>query len=272
MTDGPDPTDPIAFPRNHQARSRGRVTLYDKPVRLLMHDMVKDWGLRLGQTFDRERAIDWFKERYPLVREGTINAHLIRLSTNAPSRLHYRPGPDDNLLYQAAGNTFRLYDEATDPAPVTKESPAKPPIDEPKSSEFAYEQDLRDFLAKNLSKLESGLQLYQDEGITGIEFPAGGRFIDILAVDRSGALVVVELKVSRGYDRTVGQLLRYIGWIEANQAEPGQRVRGIIVAKEISEDLLLACRRIHDVTLFEYELSVTVRQVTSPLTPQPNRA
>jgi endonuclease len=257
------------------------MPLYDKPVRLLMRDMVKDWGLTLAQTFDRERAIDWFKERYPLVKEGTISAHLIRLATNAPSRLHYRPGPDDDLLYQVAGSTFRLYDAAHDPAPITKESPpdlqrhqaiAETPGDDKEGSEFAYEHDLRDFLAKNLSLLEPGLQLYQEEGITGIEFPAGGRFIDILAVDRTGALVVVELKVSRGYDRTVGQLLRYIGWIEANQAEPGQRVRGVIVAKEISEDLLLACRRIQDVALYEYQLSVTLRRVSSSSAPLPDGA
>ncbi len=71
----------------------------------------------------------------------------------------------------------------------------------PLPGEFAYESDLRDFLAKNLSLLEPGLRLYQDEGITGVEFPACGRFIDILAVDTRENLVVIELKVSRGYDR-----------------------------------------------------------------------
>jgi Endonuclease NucS C-terminal domain len=195
--------------------------------------------------------------------------------------LHYRPSPDDNLLYQVDGRTFRLYDAAHDPSPITKESPPEgrrghlPPEalrDEQEGSEFAYEQDLRDFLAKNLSLIEPGLQLYQEEGITGVEFPAGGRFIDILAVDQTGALVVIELKVSRGYDRVVGQLLRYIGWIEQNQAEPGQRVRGVIVAKEISEDLVLACRRIQDVGLYEYQFSVMLRRITSQPAPTPDGA
>ena len=35
--------------------------------------------------------------------------------------------------------------------------------------------------------------------------------------------------------------MRYMAWIRKNQAELGQRVRGLIVAREISEDLLLAC-------------------------------
>jgi len=73
--------------------------------------------------------------------------------------------------------------------------------------------------------------------------------------------VVIELKVSRGYERVVGQLRRYMGWIAKNHAEPGQSVRGVIVAREISEDLALACRGLNDVEIFEYEMSVSVKKV-----------
>jgi RecB family endonuclease NucS len=103
--------------------------------------------------------------------------------------------------------------------------------------------------------------LYEEEGIKGIEFPVGGRFVDILALDAKGAYVVIELKVSRGYDRVLGQLRRYMGWIAKNHAEPGQAVRGIIIAREISEDLVLACFGVPGVELFEYEMSVTVKKV-----------
>ena len=89
--------------------------------------------------------------------------------------------------------------------------------------------------------MESGLRLYEEEGIKGIEFPVGGRFIDILAVDSSNNLVVIELKVSRGYDRVVGQLMRYVAWVKQNLAEDAQKVRGMIVARQISQDLILAC-------------------------------
>jgi endonuclease len=30
----------------------------------------------------------------------------------------------------------------------------------------------------------TGLRLYEEEGITGVEFPVGRRFIDMLAVDK----------------------------------------------------------------------------------------
>jgi endonuclease len=244
------------------------MALYEKPVRLLMRDMVADLGLKKADILTKERVISWFAQKYPRVKEGTISAHLIRLSTNATSRVHYSAKlGDDDLFFQLDGGHFRLYDPATDPVPIHEKSQgvSSQPIDvaevkEP-PTEFAYETDLRDFLAKNLSVLESGLHLYQDEGITGVEFPAGGRFIDILAVDAQDNLVVVELKVSRGYDRVVGQLLRYMAWVATHQAETGQNVRGIIVAREISEDLLLACSTLPNVELFEYQLSVTLRRV-----------
>lgn len=52
-----------------------------------------------------------------------------------------------------------------------------------------------------------------------------------------------------------------MAWIERNHAEPGQRVRGIIIAREISEDLRLACSYLSTVGLFEYELSVLLKKV-----------
>ena len=135
---------------------------------------------------------------------------------------------------------------------------------EPESTgEFAYERDLREFLARNLHLIESGLSLFSDEGMNGIEYPVGGRFIAILAIDSSGGFVVIELKVSKGYDRVVGQLLRYVNWIRQNLTDWNQRVRGVIIAKRITEDLRLACASLDEVSLFEYELSVSVKPVDS---------
>ena len=96
--------------------------------------------------------------------------------------------------------------------------------------------------------------------ISGLEFSAGGRYIDILAVDAQGSFVVVELKVSRGYDRVIGQLLRYMSWVEQNM-ETSKPVRGIIVAKEITNDLKLAASRISGVRLIEYEIEFKLRPV-----------
>lgn len=248
------------------------MAIYEKPVRLLMRDMVNDLSLQNGQSFVRQQAIDWFSQHYPKIKKGTITAHLIRLSVNAPSRLHYSPKPEeDDLFFQIDSNHFRLYEANQDPVPIHAENNSTPEnsdsldeeIDLNISTEFAYESDLRDYLAKNLQVIEQGLTLYEEEGITGVEFPVGGRFIDILATDKNNDFVVIELKVSKGYERVVGQLLRYMAWIQKNQAEPGQKVRGVIVARKISEDLILACSLTPNVELFEYELSPSLKQVYS---------
>jgi endonuclease len=51
---------------------------------------------------------------------------------------------------------------------------------------------LQNYLVKNLDLIEPGLRLYDEEGMTGIEFPVGGRYIDILAIDQNGTYVVIE--------------------------------------------------------------------------------
>lgn len=247
------------------------MPIYEKSTRALMRDMIEELGLEKGQIIQRHQVQNWFQKRYPKIKDGTISAHLIRLSTNARSRTHYSAKPhEDDLFFQIDSNHFRLYDPALDPTPIyeqqkadlllTSDEPQEPELVEP-LREFAYEKDLQNFLAKNLALIEPGLQLYEDEGINGLEFPVGGRFIDILAVDSSNNYVVIELKVSKGYDRVIGQLLRYMAWIKLHHAEPIQEVRGIIIAREISEDLLLACSSIKDIELLEYQLAVSLRKV-----------
>ncbi len=250
------------------------MSIYEKPVRELLKNFVEKRKVKPEEILNKKEIIDWFKQHYPKIKQGTITAHLIRMSVNAPSRIHYNVfsnGADD-LFYQIDGSHFRLYDKSTDPVPIYKEDDKKSEdeseIDEPEkedkleSNEFAYERDLKNFLSKNLHIIEPDLTLYEDEGITGIEFPVGGRFIDILALDKNNNFVIIELKVSKGYDRVIGQILRYMAWIEKNLAEPNQKVKGIIIASKISDDLKLASSKISDITLYEYDLSISLRKIT----------
>jgi hypothetical protein len=123
-------------------------------------------------------------------------------------------------------------------------------------SEFGYETLLRDHCARNLSEIEKGLSLYKN----GVEFEAGGRFIDILATDAKGGFVVFEFKLSRGADRTLGQLLYYMNWIRQNIAKT-RAVRGVIIARQIGSDLRLAASSLSDVKLIEYKLSIVPKPV-----------
>lgn len=254
-------------------------TIYGKSTRVLLKDMLTDMGLQPGQVFTTSRVIDWFNEHYPKLQAGSIRAHLVQASTNDRSRLHHTStNATDDLLFKVDSGQFRLYEPGKDPAPIhefiegdiareqeitaAEEDDADDTGTPVASTEFLLERDLQRYLAENLECIEPGLRLYEVDGIRGIEFEAGGgRRIDILAIDKDGALVVLELKVSKGYDRVVGQLLRYVNWVRINLAEPSQRVRGIIVCRIMSEDLRLACASINDIDLYEYQLSVTARKV-----------
>jgi endonuclease len=236
-----------------------------------MKEMADELLKSPAAEFYREDAREWFAKKYPKVKWGTIVAHLSRLSVNSPSRVHYSAKEDDDVFFQMDQGRYRRYLPGVDPLPIrasdtTTVTSKLPEDDLPQqtvtgSEEFAYEKDLRNYLSKNLNLLEPGISLYEEEGIKGIEFPVGGRFIDILASDANGNLVVIELKVSRGYDRVIGQLLRYMAWIKKNLADEGTGVRGIIVAREISEDLVLSCSLVSNVELFEYKLSLTLAKI-----------
>ena len=245
-----------------------------------MHEFAAE-RLKPGQVFTHTGAVRWFAENYPKINKGTVYIHVRAMSVNDHERRHHphiRPGGGWDLFFKPNRSDFRLWNPETDPAPRYQvdfqeeiedgddgtDDPAEEDTaeDDPGSRKFAMERDLQGYLAKNLGLLESGLKLYEDEdgAFTGVEFPAGQRRIDILAVGADGAYVVIETKVSRAYDRVVGQVLRYMGWIKENLAGD-DRVRGIVVASEISEDLILATSSIENIRLVEYEISFELKPV-----------
>ena len=260
-------------------------SIYDKSTKELFKEFLDSFvpppakGLGLierkplgeGGYFTRQEILAWFQEHYPKLKRGTVNAHLIVMSTNAQSRVHHnlRPNGADDLLFQINGSNFRLYVKETDPPAIYKQQSETEFSEDTgngddtctEAHEFAYENDLKNFLANNLNVIRPSLKVYQDGDLRGVEFPVGNRRVDILAVEDEKDFVVIELKVSKGYDRAIGQLLRYMGWIEQNLAEPGQKVKGMIIARSISDDLRLATSRVTDVELYEYVLSISLNKI-----------
>lgn len=132
------------------------------------------------------------------------------------------------------------------------------------SARFALEYQLRDFLANNISTIRVGdrrLRLYVDPiGRDGIEFPTAVGPIDILAIDDSNAFIVFELKRARTPDHAIGQLTRYMWWVKQTIGKEHE-VRGVIVAKAITENLRYAVAVIPNVSLFEYEVSFQLNPI-----------
>jgi len=127
---------------------------------------------------------------------------------------------------------------------------------------FAYEADLRDYLSNNLNIIEAGLTLFKDKnGIEGLEYSIddNNKRIDILAIDSNKTPVVIELKVSRGYEKVIGQCLYYKNKVKERLGTTKARI--IVIAREITPHLKIATAELPDVELYEYKLAVKLRKL-----------
>ena len=70
--------------------------------------------------------------------------------------------------------------------------------------------------------------------------------------------LVIELKRDQPSDKTIGQVLRYMGWVEEHLAGPGETVEGLVIAREQDERLRYALRHTRDVRLKLYQVKFEV--------------
>lgn len=135
--------------------------------------------------------------------------------------------------------------------------------EEAEEAAFRFEVQLRDFIAQNLAAIDvhgPRLRLYVDEeGRGGVEYPTAVGPIDILAIDSNGALYVFELKRARSPDHAIGQLTRYMGSLRKKFGAE-RSINGVIVAREITQNLRYAIAVIPNVSLFEYEVEFKLKR------------
>ncbi len=128
----------------------------------------------------------------------------------------------------------------------------------PTSASFSLEKHLQEFIVSNWLKtpLAKSLDLYEEDGETGVEFATEVSEIDLMARDRtSGDWVVIELKKGRNSDAVVGQVLRYMGWIAKHKASAGEKVRGIIITGESDDRIKYAISAAQNIEFFTYRVS-----------------
>ena len=65
----------------------------------------------------------------------------------------------------------------------------------------------------------------------------------------------MELKKGRASDVVVGQLLRYMGFVQEELAEPTQAVRGVIIALEDDQRLRRALAMVPSIEFYRYEVN-----------------
>ncbi len=222
--------------------------------------IVRQLAAEISGEINEDGALCVGTTERPICVQGWENGKLL-LSSQHPLYAITR-GSGRRVSAKTEGDDAGWYYAVVSPKdlPTALELALGPPDPGTTPLQFAYECILRDHCAQNLSRLEQGLTLYQNGGVQGVEFRAGSRFIDLLAVDATGNPVVLEFKLSRGHAHVLGQILEYMEWIRQNPPEGishEKRVRGIIVAKHISNDLRLGAYSQSDVLLVEYSLSVT---------------
>jgi hypothetical protein len=122
---------------------------------------------------------------------------------------------------------------------------------------FGLEKYLHEFLRDNWDATELGKswEIYGEAGEdAGYKYPCGSiGQIDILARHKNGHdWLVVELKRDQSGDTTVGQLLRYMGFIRHSLAKETDKVFGLIVARSLDEKLHYAVSNLPNVAVHSY--------------------
>lgn len=130
---------------------------------------------------------------------------------------------------------------------------------------FALEKHLEDFLVKNWNSTVLGKEysIFEEDGeIAGQQYLSDTGPIDILAVSKDNkTLLVIELKKGRATDVVVGQIQRYMGYVKDELAEPGQNVKGIIIALEEDIKIKRALSVVNNIDFYRYEINFSLIKV-----------
>lgn len=126
-------------------------------------------------------------------------------------------------------------------------------------STFALEKHLEDFLVQNWKQTELGKKydIFEEEGeLVGQQYPSDTGPIDILAISKDKKeLLVVELKKGRISDVVVGQVQRYMGYVQEELAEDNQKVKGVIIALEDDIKISRALSVAPNIDFYTYKIN-----------------
>jgi len=178
-----------------------------------------------------------------------VNGILYRMDTN-----NNEPVPESEI----EGDLERIlnyYQEATN-------SEVSNPSSLVSQGAFYLEKQLEDFIIDNWDSTELGSQydLIIEEGeLKSQQYRTGIGPIDILARDKkTGSYVVIELKKGQTSDDTVGQIARYMGWVEDELGD--KNVKGVIIAQSFDKKLQYALKRVSGVEVFIYEINFRLKE------------
>lgn len=166
---------------------------------------------------------------------------------------------------------FQLTPHSAELATLTQLADQAQPIVQAISSQvedqlaFQMEKQLEDFLVHNWASTSLGREydIYEEEGeLKGQQYITDTGPMDILAVSKDRTrLLVVELKRGRASDSVVGQIQRYMGYVQEALLEPGQTVEGVIIAQEDDLKIRRALSMARNIRFMKYRVEFHLESV-----------
>jgi hypothetical protein len=135
----------------------------------------------------------------------------------------------------------------------------------PPGESFALERQLEEFLLENWNRTplakEWVILSTPEDPEAGNQYPTDVGRIDVLAKHKlDPRYLVVELKRHQTADQTVGQALRYVGWVKKHLAKDNESVEALIIAHEFEEAAQYAVATLPHVGLMTYEIEFRLKK------------
>ncbi len=207
----------------------------------LVGEVLDTYSYHPGEILPHRRTVRWYSKTI----DRASMSEALQNSTGSIGTVSEITRYADEIEVLIAGNrppTIISTDE-------TVEDPAA----------FALEKHLEDFLVQNWKQTDLGknYDIYEEDGeLVGQQYPSDTGPIDILAISKNKKeLLVVELKKGRISDNVLGQIQRYMGYVQEELAEEGQKVKGVIIALEDDLRIRRALSVVNNIEFYRYQIS-----------------
>lgn len=214
---------------------------------------------------DRKKVIDHFQIKSDLNFEKDSPGLQIVVS-NKSILDGFKENKIETSPYILSKFLYKKMKEEWKPSEQTEEEISEETEDEAYSdseSTFYMEKELENFIISNWDRTELAkeYELIEEDGdMVSQQYPTEIGKIDILVKEKkTGQYVVIELKRNQTSDDTIGQLTRYMGWLEEHKTK-GKSTKGIIIASAYDNKLYYALKKVKDVEVYTYQIDFKLKE------------